>query len=221
MKQVGETIRSYARRMWPNGDNSPLGRKVTAVSLYVVAVCIPLVFGAELTDKTMFATLVLATRGRPREVWLGAAVAFLAQVSIAVSVGPLLMALIPRSIVTDLLAATCIVGGLLAWRSTGAEGSRRSAGARFGRSTFLYAFCIVFLAEIGDLTQVLIVGLTTRYGSPASVAVGAVLALWLSAALAVAGARPLLLRIRPGLLQRLSGAIFVTFGVATILTSAF
>jgi hypothetical protein len=35
----------------------------------------------------MFASLVMATRGRPRQVWLGAAGAFVVHATIAVTVG--------------------------------------------------------------------------------------------------------------------------------------
>ncbi len=39
----------------------------------IVLAVLPIVFIGELPDKTMFASLVMATRGRPRQVWLGAA----------------------------------------------------------------------------------------------------------------------------------------------------
>ena len=43
------------------------------MDLGIVVAVFPLIFLAELPDKTMFASLVLATRGHPRLVWLGAA----------------------------------------------------------------------------------------------------------------------------------------------------
>jgi putative Ca2+/H+ antiporter (TMEM165/GDT1 family) len=43
----------------------------------------------------------------------------------------------------------------------------------------------VFLAEFGDLTQFLTISLTARFHNPVAVGVGATLALWTAAGLAV------------------------------------
>ena len=53
----------------------------------IVLAVFPVIFVGELPDKTMFASLVLSTRGRPRSVRLGAAAAFAVHVVIAVTVG--------------------------------------------------------------------------------------------------------------------------------------
>ena len=47
------------------------------------------------------------------------------------------------------------------------------------------AFAVIFIAEWGDLTQILTANLAADYHSALSVATGAVLALWTVAALAV------------------------------------
>ena len=49
-----------------------------------------MIFLGELPDKTMFASLVMATRGRPFAVWIGATAAFAVRVVIATTVGVLL-----------------------------------------------------------------------------------------------------------------------------------
>ena len=46
------------------------------MQLAIVVAVFPIIFLGELPDKTMFASLVLSTRGRPAVVWLGAAAAF-------------------------------------------------------------------------------------------------------------------------------------------------
>ena len=56
----------------------------------------PVIFLGELPDKTMFASLVLASRGRPVAVWAGAAGAFVVHVVIAVTIGVGLFHLLPR-----------------------------------------------------------------------------------------------------------------------------
>ena len=54
------------------------------------------------------------------------------------------------------------------------------------------AFVVIFLAEWGDLTQILTANLAAHYHDPLSVGVGAVLALWTVAALAVVSGQSLL-----------------------------
>jgi putative Ca2+/H+ antiporter (TMEM165/GDT1 family) len=51
---------------------------------------------------------------------------------------------------------------------------------------------VIFIAEWGDLTQILTANLAAHYHSPVSVGVGALVALWAVAALAVVGGQSLL-----------------------------
>ena len=58
---------------WPSGWSHPsLGGKDRASGPRIALVCFAVIFLGELPDKTMFANLVMATRGRPGQVWLGA-----------------------------------------------------------------------------------------------------------------------------------------------------
>ena len=151
-----------------------------------VAAVFGLVFLGELPDKTMFASLVLAARGRPGAVWTGAALAFLVHVVIAVSVGTALFHLLPRSAVDGLAAALFLGGAVYAWRAReDPEEEFEVAAAISRRRTVATAAGVIFVAEWGDLTQVLTANLALRYHSPLSVGVGAVAALWAVAGLAV------------------------------------
>jgi putative Ca2+/H+ antiporter (TMEM165/GDT1 family) len=49
----------------------------------------------------------------------------------------------------------------------------------------LTSFVVVFLAEFGDLTQIMTISLAAKYHDPVAVGIGAVLALWTAAGLAV------------------------------------
>ena len=62
----------------------------------VVIAVFPIIFLGELPDKTMFASLVLSTRGKPLSVWLGAAAAFAVHVVIAVTIGVALFRILPH-----------------------------------------------------------------------------------------------------------------------------
>src|SRR5581483_10467573 len=138
----------------------------------VAAAVFPVIFLGELPDKTMFASLLLASRGRPAAVWVGAAGAFLVHVVIAVAAGGLL-SLAPRRVVDAVVAVFFLAGALFALRDTEEheeEEAVASVAETGGRRTALTAFGVIFLAEWGDLTQILTANLSARYHDPISVA---------------------------------------------------
>jgi putative Ca2+/H+ antiporter (TMEM165/GDT1 family) len=77
------------------------------------------------------------------------------------------------------------------------------------RRVITTAFLVNFLAEWGDLTQILTANLAARYHSPLSVAVGAVLALWAVAAIAVVGGQSLLRFINIRTLRIVTAVVLV------------
>ena len=158
----------------------------------VVLAVFPLVFLGELPDKTMFASLVLASRGRPLSVWLGAALAFVAHVVIAVSVGVAVFRLLPARAVDAVVGVLFVAGAVYAFVVREHEDQERAvADAVSHRRTVATACGVIFVAEWGDLTQVLTANLAARYHAALSVGVGATLALWSVAALACAGGQGL------------------------------
>jgi Ca2+/H+ antiporter, TMEM165/GDT1 family len=192
------------------------------VNLGILFGVFPVIFLGELPDKTMFASLVLSTKGRPFMVWLGAAAAFTVHVAIAVSVGVALFTFLPHRAVEGAVAAIFLVGAALAIRE--ARHERRSEGqdekfagesAPGHRRTAITAFIVIFLAEWGDLTQVLTANLAARLHSPVSVAVGSVLALWAVAALAVVGGRGLLRWVNVYVIRVVTAVVLIGLGIAT------
>lgn len=176
----------------------------------VAAAVFPVIFIGELPDKTMFASLVLATRGRPRVVWLGAAAAFLLHVVIATTIGVGVFALLPRRAVDGVVAAMFLLAALYAVRMSYEDHSKlidREAMSH-GR-VFTTAFLVIFVAEWGDLTQILTANLAARYHSPVSVGVGAVLALWAVAALAVTSGQSLLRFVSIATVRRVTAAVLL------------
>lgn len=169
-------------------------RKV-AVQLAVVAAVFPIIFLGELPDKTMFASLVLSTRGRPAIVWLGAAGAFAVHVVIATTIGVALFHLLPQRALEALVAAMFLAGAVLALREAVKERQEEALVERevaSHRRAAVTAFVVIFIAEWGDLTQVLTANLAAHYHDALSVGVGALLALWTVAALAVVSGQSLL-----------------------------
>jgi putative Ca2+/H+ antiporter (TMEM165/GDT1 family) len=146
------------------------------------------VLPAELPDKTILACLILSSRYRPGVVFSGAAAAFLAQVVLGVAAGGAL-SLLPRHVVAWCTAAAFLAGAVLLWRFKQETGEDDEAGRDGLRDrfwpVFSTAFAVVFLAEFGDLTQFMTVSLAARFHDPFAVGIGATLALWVAAGMAV------------------------------------
>src|ERR1700737_1328261 len=86
------------------------------VDVAIVATVFPIIFLGELPDKTMFASLVMATKGKPRSVWLGAAGAFVVHVVIATTIGVGLFHLLSHRAAAGVVAALFAFGAVYAWR---------------------------------------------------------------------------------------------------------
>jgi len=77
------------------------------------------------------------------------------------------------------------------------------------RRVVVTAFVVIFLAEWGDLTQILTANLAAHYHAPLSVAVGSVLALWAVAGIAVVGGQGLLRFIEVRTLRIVTAVVLV------------
>jgi Ca2+/H+ antiporter, TMEM165/GDT1 family len=147
------------------------------------------VLPAEIPDKTILACLILSSRYRPSVVFSGAAAAFLVHVVIAVAAGGAL-SLLPHRIVEACAAGAFLIGAVLLWRQKEEKDEDQDDAGRDGMRSGIWpvfgtAFAVVFLAEFGDLTQILTISLAARFHDPVSVGIGATLALWVAAAIAV------------------------------------
>jgi putative Ca2+/H+ antiporter (TMEM165/GDT1 family) len=190
------------------------------VVLSVVLAAFVLILPVELPDKTLFATLVLATRFPPLPVFVGVGTAFGVQVAIAVTAGSLL-SLLPGALVSAVVAVLFLTGAVLLWREArkGAEGEEAAAQARENTSFVRAAaisFGVLFAAEWGDLSQLATAGLAARYAEPLSVFVGAWAALLVISGLAAFLGRKLADRLPVALLHRVAAGLFLVFAVVAV-----
>lgn len=75
---------------------------------------------------------------------------------------------------------------------------------------------MIFIAEWGDLTQILTANLAAHYHSPLSVGVGATLALWAVAGIAVISGQGLMRRVPVRRVRQVTGVVLVILaGVST------
>lgn len=189
----------------------------------VVATTFAIIGLAELPDKSMIASLILATRSKPLPVWLGASAAFLVHVTIAVAAGGAL-ALLPHQVVEGISAAVFFVAGLYLLKpeppvAEEAEEVAAELGPRPPRTPVAAmprAFVVIFIGEWGDVTQIATANLAARYDAPLSVGIGALLGLMTAAGIAVSAGR-LLLRVVPlAVVRRVAGVALILLAIATV-----
>jgi putative Ca2+/H+ antiporter (TMEM165/GDT1 family) len=199
------------------------------MDLAVAVASFLLIAPVELPDKTFVATLVLATRGRPLLTWIGVGLAFFVQCMIAVSLGDLLTRL-PAQPITLAAGLLFAVGAVVLWRGAGradadeADAEEEFAGrGRVGATGLRVvgaSFVVLFLAEWGDLSQLLTAGLVVRYQHPLSVFAGAWIALLLVSGIGAVAGRTLLRHVRLTTVRRIGAGVCATLAGLTLLGAA-
>jgi Ca2+/H+ antiporter, TMEM165/GDT1 family len=169
-----------------------------------------LIFLAEIGDKSQLVCMLLASRHRPRPVFAGALVAFALLNLVAVWVGSTLahtLPLTPLKIAVGLLFIGFGVHAL--WPAQ--ENDDESVEEKPGHGIFITAFLMIFVAELGDKTQLAVAGLSTS-SDPIAVYTGATLALAVTSLLGVLGGKWITRIIHPNALHRLAGVLFIAVG---------
>lgn len=170
------------------------------MDLAVIALTFAAIFVVELPDKTFLATLVLSTRYRPLLVWIGVGLAFTVQTLIAVALGGV-VGLLPDHWVQAGAMTLFLLGAVLLVRAARNESDEDTddyaarAGDAHGWRVVGASFLVLFAAEWGDLSQLLILSLVAKYGAPVSVFIGALGALLTVSGLAALAGRVLIRRV--------------------------
>jgi Ca2+/H+ antiporter, TMEM165/GDT1 family len=194
------------------------------MSLAIAITVFALIFPAELPDKTFIATLVLSTRYKAWPVFVGSMAGFAVQSGIAVAVGGA-VSLLPKVWVHGVSAAIFAIGAVLLLRQGNDDDEEEADEAETGPPTSwwrgaLTSFLVLFVAEWGDLTQLLTASLAAKYHDPLSVFVGSWLALIAVAALAVTGGKALMRVLPLDWVRRAAGVAFAAVAVVTALEAA-
>ncbi|MFM7313171.1 MAG: TMEM165/GDT1 family protein [Cyanobium sp.] len=191
---------------------------------------------AELGDKTFFMALILAVRHRARWVFLGAFAALTVVTLISLGLGYGLRELLPQAVVPWLAAVLFLGFGLkllVDAQGMAADAAREEAEeaeevvnaseTRHAITTpwavIWEVFALVFVAELGDRTQFATIVLATapaRVFSFAGLLAGTLLGHALVTWLAVGAGKWIGQRVNERLLYRLSGGLFLVFGLAAL-----
>ena len=191
---------------------------------------------AELGDKTFFMALILAVRHRARWVFIGSFAALTAVTLISLALGYGLRELLPQSLVPWLAAVLFLSFGIkllidaqgMAANAATEEKAEAEQAINTAESSKAFntawaviweAFVLAFIAELGDRTQFTTIFMATApaqvfsfSGLLAGTLLGHALVTWL----AVGAGKWIGQWVNERLLYRLSGGLFLVFGLAAL-----
>ena len=179
------------------------------------------IFLAELPDKTMFATMLLAAHFHRRlPVWLGITLAYVVHVLLAVVFGTALSQL-PQTPIHVLVGLLFLTGGVMTWRAGSSaehdETAKWSASMSNARVVWTAA-SVILVAEFGDLSQLATAGFAARFDDPIAVGIGSIVALSSVSGLAVLAGGWLQRKVPLHKIQRAAAVLFASIGIVTLVS---
>ncbi|EIJ42273.1 putative membrane protein [Beggiatoa alba B18LD] len=167
---------------------------------------------AEIGDKTQIMCMLLAAKHKPLPVLFGATAAFMVLNLLAVLFGSIVTKWLPEQVVALIVAILFIFFGVKSLLAKEEDEEGEALEEKGQHTVFVTAFLLIFVAELGDKTQLAVTGISTTV-APVAVWVGATIALFLTSALGVWAGQTLLQRIPLVLLHRISGVFFLLVAV--------
>jgi len=185
------------------------------------------IFVAELTDKDALLLLTLATRSKPRRVFLAGSIAFTFTTAVIVTVGSALIRVVP--VVWIKAAGGAIMLGYAGWTyARGVAGGelegREEKHFAESRSDFAWlmgaVMSLALLDLAGDATELITIVFVAQFKDAVLVFVAALVALVLASGLETALGNRLGRILSTSSVRRLSVVVFLIVGSAILLSIA-
>jgi len=177
-----------------------------------------LIFLAEIGDKSQLVCMTLAAKYRALPIVIGATFAFAFLNLLAVLFGALLANWLSEDMINIGVAVLFAVFGIHVLLAKKEDGDK-NISCKSVHGIMITTFLLIVMAELGDKTQMVVVGLSSTAGS-IPVWFGATLALSLISSICVLVGSKLFQHIPMTLLYRMSGAVFLILA-AFALTRVF
>ena len=167
----------------------------------------------------------------PLPVFLGSIAGLLCVTTIGVIGGQAIHQILPVYYIRWAAAFTFLILGILIFRNLANDDvlpddancqsiddiiTKRKFSTQWNRAAFLTSFILLFLYELGDKTQLAIVGIASQNAKMLPVLIGGSLALIGSTAIGVLVGKQLNKYINQKVLTRISGSLFILIGVVII-----
>ena len=176
-----------------------------------------LIFLAELGDKTQLTAMALALRYPWRKIFVGIAAAFVVLNLAAVLVGRVLFMVLPMFWVTLVSALLFLYFGYSTLRHACAD-EEEDGPPPTAADAFRTAFLMIFMAELGDKTQLVTASQaaqhSTSWSGMGEVFVASTLALWSVSLIGIFAGKQLVRFIPLCWIHRAAGVMFLLFGIA-------
>ena len=185
------------------------------MDLSIILSSFTLLFLAEMGDKSQLIAMTLAHRYRLLPVIAGVLAAFLVLNLLAVLAGEALFRYVPQQAVLLTAGLLFLFFAYRSWRDSTAE-EEEDTEPGSGKGALVSSFVLIFVAELGDKTQLAMVALVAGTGQAWSVFVGGTLALWSVSLLGIALGSTVLRRVPKAWMHRVAALLFLVFGVLAI-----
>lgn len=166
-----------------------------------------LIFLAEFGDKSQLVCMTMSTRYRALPVLVGCIAAFSVLNLLAVLFGATISLYLPQFLIFGLVGILFLIFGIQSLRS---EGDEDEGELKMGKHLLLSVFTLIFLAELGDKTQLSVAGLAAVehvwvvwFAGTSALCVTSVLGVWMG--------RVLIQRFSVIWVHRAAGMMFIAF----------
>ncbi len=172
---------------------------------------------SELGDRSQVAALLLGAKyhNNHKKVFLGAISAFALLFFISIVLSSLILTYLPAATVRIISAVAFLAMGALIL--TGKE--EEKVRIKKDKEPFIASFTLIALSELGDKTQIAIIFLAAGFQDAAGTFAGAMLAASVLSGIAIFAGRLIAKRVKMHWIKYISGAIFILFGLASLLVA--
>lgn len=179
-----------------------------------------LIFLAELGDKTQLTAMALALRYPWKRIFVGIAAAFVVLNLAAVLVGKVLFLLLPIFWVTLISALLFLYFGYSTLRHACDGDDEEESHPHTAATATRTAFIMIFMAELGDKTQLVTASQAARYSDSLAgmsmVFASSTLALWSVSLLGMLAGKQLVRFVPLCWIHRAAGFMFLLFGAVAL-----
>jgi len=171
------------------------------------------IFVAEFGDKTQLVSLTMASRYPPLQVLGGALSALFLVLTLAIGAGKFIAVYLPPPVLAACSGGLFVIMGLYT-----ALHREQASDLPSGKTGFYQTLGMVFLAELGDKTQLAAMLLAANLGRPLIVLLGSMLAMAANHALAIFLGARFLSCLNPRYLKISTSILFIVIGLGLVLS---